>query len=337
MGILSSQAELLLAVETKLDSFFQSQIPSGAAFNAEMARYHFSTGGKRLRALIPLWVYEACGQSPLRAIHLGCALEMIHNATLVHDDLQDGDVVRRGKPTVWKHWSPAQAINCGDALFEFSVEILTEMDLNPALLIPVIRKVKQGTLKVIEGQAQEFLMKDEPYPSESRYLKVIEGKTGALIATAVASPLMALGKSKAVVALAEDAAMQAGVLFQLQDDLLDLYGNKGRDRVGSDIAEGKVSALIAAFYDRADEKDRVQVRTILQKPREETTDADIGTVLAFLDRSGAKRTVVQNIQRIRQHLKAHPLAPEEPAVLKLIQELMELFLEPIRDLLPAGE
>jgi len=321
------------AIEQHFESFFQRHLTRGVEFSSKIAQYHFSTGGKRLRALIPLQVFQACGENPEKALALGCAIEMIHNATLVHDDLQDGDTVRRGKPTVWKKWSPAQAINGGDAMFEFAVELISEMPIDPARLISVIRAVTAGTLRVIEGQSQEFLMKDEPFPSFSRYLGVIEGKTAALIETAVTSALIALGKPQEVVALASNAALQIGILFQLQDDLLDLYGEKGRDRVGSDIAEGKVSALIAAFYDRASEAEREQVKTILTKGRDETTDDDIRTVLSLLESSGAKREVIQNVQTIQQNLRDHALAQHEPKVLELIQGLSAVFLKPIEGLI----
>ena len=131
------QDKYLPLVEKRLEEFFARAAESGIGWNSEMSRYHFSTGGKRLRALIPCWVYSAYGKNPADAIDLGCAIEMIHNATLVHDDLQDGDTVRRGKPTVWKKFSEAQAINCGDAMFQFAFQILCELNLDPS----VFRKI----------------------------------------------------------------------------------------------------------------------------------------------------------------------------------------------------
>ena len=322
-------------IDAELETFLQKHVRKGAAFNAEMARYHFSTGGKRLRALIPVWIFEACKANIAPAVKLGAALEMVHNATLVHDDLQDGDTVRRGKPTVWKKWSPAQAINGGDAMFEFAVEILTEMEIDPRLLVRVIRRISQGTLDVIEGQAQEFLMKDEPSPKLARYLEVIRGKTAALIATSVGAATIALGKNEETVGLAEDAAMQIGILFQLQDDLLDLYGDKGRERVGGDIAEGKISALIAVFHDLASEKDRKLVDEILKKSRDLTTDADIQIVMNLLESSGAKKQVLGQVMEIQAALNGHALGKKEPEILFLIQALGQLFLKPIENLLPG--
>src|SRR6185437_14673588 len=131
---------------------------------------------------IPCWVYAAYGKNPSDAVGLGCALEMIHNATLVHDDLQDGDTVRRGKPTVWKKYSAAQAINCGDAMFQFAFQMLCDAELPAQTVRKISSLASRGTLLVIEGQAQEFLMKEERSPGVERYLGVVRGKTAALMA-----------------------------------------------------------------------------------------------------------------------------------------------------------
>jgi geranylgeranyl diphosphate synthase type I len=324
--------EKLTLIEKNLEQFWERS-KSVAAFNAEMSQYHFSTGGKRLRAMIPLWIFDACGAELSPAIKLGSALEMIHNATLVHDDLQDGDTVRRGKETIWKKWSEAQAINCGDAMFEFATEILTEMQIEPKANLQVIQRVMRGTLQVIEGQAQEFLMKDEAYPLLDRYLEVIRGKTAALMATAVGASLIALEKNNVTINQAEDAAMQMGVLFQLQDDLLDLYGDKGRDRAGSDIAEGKVSALIAICYQMASKSEKEQVGEILRKSRESTTDADIERVMKIIEFSGAKAQVIHQILSIQKNLKDHALSKSEPKIHALLIDLTDFFLKPVEGLL----
>ncbi|MEC9071791.1 MAG: polyprenyl synthetase family protein, partial [Myxococcota bacterium] len=82
-----------------------------------MSAFHLETGGKRLRGMIPLVVAANLGGDPEEALEIGVALELLHNATLVHDDLQDGDEVRRGAPAIWARWGAAQAINTGDALY----------------------------------------------------------------------------------------------------------------------------------------------------------------------------------------------------------------------------
>ncbi|HRK03382.1 MAG TPA: polyprenyl synthetase family protein, partial [Oligoflexia bacterium] len=102
-------------LEKTLSDYLLNCEATGSRGCSAMTRYHFETGGKRLRGVIPSAVFECFKRDPKEILYFGAAVEMIHNATLVHDDLQDGDELRRGRPTVWKKYSVPQAINCGDA------------------------------------------------------------------------------------------------------------------------------------------------------------------------------------------------------------------------------
>lgn len=328
------QDKYLPAVEKRLEEFFDRARESGIDWNSEMSRYHFSTGGKRLRALIPCWVYAVYGKNPMDAVDLGCALEMVHNATLVHDDLQDGDTIRRGKATVWKKYSEAQAINCGDAMFQFAFQILCELKLEAEIFRKIASRITRGTLEVIEGQAQEFLMKDEEFPRVERYLGVVKGKTAALMATAVVSALEALGQPSQVCAQAEKASLDSGILFQIQDDLLDVYGEKARDRKATDIAEGKVSVLIALLNDAATPAEREKVAQVLKTPRDETTDTQILEVIQLLDQHDIKGAALQRIQAIQNSLQSDPVLTQHPEIHGLLVEMNQIFLKPIRHLIP---
>jgi geranylgeranyl pyrophosphate synthase len=323
----------LPAIEAHLEAFFDEARRDGLAMNAEMARYHFSTGGKRLRALIPCWVYAAYGRDPLEGVPLGCALEMVHNATLVHDDLQDGDIVRRGKPTVWKQYSPAQAINCGDALFQFALQMLGDLRLEPAAFKRVTRRVVRGTLEVIEGQAQEFVMKEEAFPGVARYLGVVEGKTAALISTALVSALEALGQTPELCDRADRLTRLSGILFQLQDDILDVYGDKQRDRRATDIAEGKVSVLVALFNEAASPEHRDEVAAVLRTPREKTSDAQISRALELFDFYRIKEASLARLRGMLAEIEGDPVLARQPELQGLLLRMSGLFLEPISSLL----
>jgi geranylgeranyl diphosphate synthase type I len=329
------QERCLGEIETCFTRFFERARKDGFSYNAEMAQYQLSTGGKRLRALIPCLIYAACGKNPSDAVALGCAVEMIHNATLVHDDLQDGDTVRRGKPTVWKKYSEAQSINCGDAMFQFGHQLLLELPLEPAVLQKLGLDFLRGITRVIEGQAQEFLLKEETVPTVKRYLQIVEGKTAALLATAFTLAAESLKKPADLCREIERAGFDLGVLFQMQDDLLDLYGEKGRDRRATDIAEGKISILVAQFFEDAAQPDRDRMLTILRKPREQTSDTDIDEALALFERYRTREAVLGRIEELRGRVQALSFRTEEPALQALFTELAELFLDPIKHLLRA--
>jgi geranylgeranyl diphosphate synthase, type I len=332
-NFMSSETELLQSLDKKLDQFFLQMKDAGIHWNAEMSAYHFSTGGKRLRALMPSWIFQALGKEPQKAFPLGCALELIHNATLVHDDLQDGDTYRRGKETVWKKYSDVQAINCGDALYQFALEALTELDVAPATWKKIVARLSRGTLQVIEGQAQEFLMKDEEHPVWARYHQVVEGKTAALLSTATATALLALEVEPSILKAAEKASLESGILFQIQDDLLDIYGDKQRERKATDIAEGKISALVAVFNEAASLEDKKRVSVILRTPRAETTDAQIQQVIDLFEKYKVRETLIGKILNIRDAVAKDQDLQKAPELQKLFHQLNERFLLPIRHLL----
>lgn len=328
-----TEDKLLHSLEDKLNQFFHSMKDAGIFWNAEMSQYHFSTGGKRLRALMPSLIFQALGTDPQKAFPLGCAVELIHNATLVHDDLQDGDTYRRGKETVWKKYSDVQAINCGDALYQFAIEALTELDVAPAIWKKIAARLSRGTLQVIEGQAQEFLMKDEEHPVWARYHQVVEGKTAALLATATAIALLALDVEPALLKAAEKATLESGILFQIQDDLLDIYGDKQRERKATDIAEGKISALVATFNETASIDDKKKVSEILRTPRDKTTDAQIQQVVDLFDKYKVRETLISKIISIRDAVARDQDLQKAPELQNLFYRLNERFLQPIRHLL----
>ena len=298
-----------------------------------MTSYHLETGGKRLRALIPLHVFSVFGHEPRAALALGAAIEMVHNATLVHDDLQDGDELRRSRATVWKKYSPAQAINCGDAMFQYAFRLLTQLEIPPASLVRLIDRMAASTLNVIEGQAQEFAMKDEPSPNVARYLSVIRGKTSGLFALPVVGAMEALGIDATLCATVERAAMDLGMLFQIQDDVLDVYGQKGRDRVATDVAEGKISIFVAHVNEVGTTADKAQLDVILRKPREQTSDADIGRAIAIFERCNAKGMAVARIRAIQKDLADDAALKKCPEARGLLIELGEIFLEPLNGIL----
>jgi len=320
-------------IEQEIARILSSDAAGAQWATAEMTAYQFETGGKRLRAIIPLYVYKVLGKNPRDGVRIGAAIEMIHNATLVHDDLQDGDELRRGRPTVWKKYSAAQAINCGDAMFYFAVRLLAALELEPKVAVRLIDRAAASTLNVIEGQAQEFIMKDEPSPNVARYLSVIRGKTSGLFALPVVGAMEALGMPAKLCALVERAAMDLGMLFQVQDDLLDVYGEKGRDRVATDVAEGKVSILVAHVNEHATAEDKRTLSEILHKPREKTSDADITRAIELFDKYDAKGMAIGLIRKIQRDIKEDQSLDECPEIRRVLIELGDIFLEPVHAIL----
>ncbi|MBN1771492.1 MAG: polyprenyl synthetase family protein [Deltaproteobacteria bacterium] len=323
------RAEHGVEVERLLAEEAAAWAPEGSLLT-EMCGYHLATGGKRLRALVPLLTAEALGADPVPLRPFAAACEMLHNATLVHDDLQDGDTTRRGRPTVWKRWSAAQAVNLGDAMFYWAVALLGRLEVPEARRWEAIELLVRGTLRVIDGQVREFQLKDDPAPGMSGYVRMIEGKTSGLFEIPLVGAARLVGAAPEAATALGEAARDLGVLFQIQDDLLDLYGDKGRERRGTDVAEGKISALVVHALGCAGAADAQRLREVLTKAREQTSDDEIDWADRLFRRCGSVRFALDEIARRERAVAGRPELAATPRLRELLVGLGDAFLEPIR-------
>ncbi len=293
----------------------------------EIARYQLASGGKRLRALIPVLLAERLAGEGESALPLGVALELLHNGTLVHDDLQDGDTVRRGLPSVWTAWDPAQAINSGSWLFFRALKLAHEHP-KAAVIVPYIL---DAMIAIVSGQAQEFQLQqpvdasDHIPASLANWHAMADGKTAALFGVAA--------RCGALVANADhdDAASfgrNLGLMFQIQDDLLDLVGNKGRNARATDLCEGKISYPVAWALSEAPAGPDVEtIRRVVTTPRAETTDDQVSEGLAALEATGAIAETARAVAEYGRTLSSHPLCDKLPG-------LVAAVLAPVRHVLP---
>lgn len=286
------------------------------------ARYHLETGGKRLRAILPPWLAVNLGRGaatdPEVALQLGVACELIHNGTLVHDDLQDGDTQRRGLPTVWARYGMPQAVNVGTALMLLGLAKVLETPVGPRL----IADVNLAILRIVEGQALEFELHVDPRPTPARWERMAAGKTGALFGICFLAGARAAGRGDADSDAMRRLGFEVGVLFQLQDDLLDLVGDKGRERPATDIAEGKISWPVAWAVSSAGGEAARRLLEIVRAPRTETTSAMIDEALGILHTTGAMAACADEAARLGRAIQASPLSHAIPG-------LVERLLAPV--------
>jgi geranylgeranyl pyrophosphate synthase len=280
----------------------------------EMLRYHFESGGKRLRPLLTLGAAAAYGhkkggeenQLLQAALPYALAVELIHNATLIHDDIQDGDRARRGRETLWVRYSEAQAINCGDAWFFVPQLLVQDADYAPELKLSLLSLLQRKTLAVIEGQSQEFALKARFAQGEEisvpQYLAMVEGKTSALFSMPLLGGAQIAGAGALERRALEQSALHLGHAFQIQDDLLDLWGDKGRGEAGGDIAEGKLSYPLVLLLNQLPRGSagRKRVEEIVRASRDETTEEMVRFVVSAMEKEGIKERARMDFQR---HLK----------------------------------
>lgn len=311
-----------------IEQVISESSPPGSSL-VPMAQYHFATGGKRLRALIPFMVAEALGEDPERVLGLAAACEILHNATLVHDDLQDGDTTRRGEPTVWAKWGAARAINLGDAMLYWTVAALEHVDFDARAKWLLTQRLLRDTLQVIDGQEREFLLQSSSSASLDDYFRMVEGKTSGLFALPMGGSAQLCGAPQELVDGLVGAAMHLGVLFQLQDDVLDLYGAKGRGMAGSDLGEGKFSALVAHFFEHGDPDDVAWLSAVLRAPRAALRAEEVSQAAELFRTSGTLPWVLDEIDRRHRLAVHHEGVQSQPAIVDLVAGLADLFVAPI--------
>ena len=220
-----------------------------------MLRYHLGwvdkdfqavdlEAGKRVRPILLLLTTEAHGGDWRAALPAAAAVELLHNFTLIHDDIEDQDRTRRGRPTLWSLWGIPQAINAGDALFTISYRAMLDLETrgHPASTVTLaLRRFTEGTIRITEGQHRDIGFEDDGDVTEERYLAMIAGKTSALIGLAAELGAIAAGATPAAQSNHRRFGEALGKAFQMYDDLLGLWGDPRRTGkpVASDLIRRK--------------------------------------------------------------------------------------------------
>ena len=289
---------------------------------------HLASGGKRLRAPLALAAAEALGKKASDAIGWAAACEILHNATLVHDDLQDGDRVRRGRPTTWVTFGSAQAINGGDLLFQMPYAAIGVLAADDAVKWRLSNILCRQASQVIRGQIDELEMTTRMDTTWPVYDRAIIGKTSALFELPVEGAAVLCGASDAEAAKLVTPFRVLGMLFQMQDDVLDLFADKGRDSRGSDVREGKVSALVVEHVTRYP-NERDWLVGILKTPRDQTTQAMVDQVIERFAKGGALSGVCERIDKESNRAVNAPELKGTPKLATLMSELVKVIVEPI--------
>lgn len=301
----------------------------------DMARYHLASGGRRFRARLVLSALRALETDVQRGVPFAAAVELLHNATLVHDDLQDGDRVRRGRPATWALFGANQAINTGDLLLMLPTLALMhgyrDVRLEPELCWHLNTALSERASLTACGQAAELQLNERGAHDWHAWWAAAAGKTGHLFALPIQGALLLAGATPQQAQTVADAVVPLGVLFQVQDDVLDLYGDKGRGRRGNDLREGKVSALTAAHLACAP-GDGAWVAAQLSVGQE-LTDGQVSDVAARFALSGALDNVRERSCLVFDRVESDPALLRHP---RLHRELLACIRQILAPLLCAA-
>lgn len=255
--------------------------------------YSLERGGKRLRPLLAMMACNIFSDDVERALPCAAAVEVFHNFTLLHDDIMDNAAVRRGKPAVHRKWGANSAILSGDAMMIYSYRLLERVD--PVLLPELFPIFNDTSLKVCEGQQYDMDFERRLKVSVVEYMHMIELKTSVLLAGAVEIGALLGGAPEEDCRRLRRFAIELGLAFQLQDDLLDSYGDERLGKaIGGDILEGKKTYLMITAMSRADEATREELRRTYADAA--LSDAEkIARVKAIYDRLDVPRLTEQQI------------------------------------------
>jgi geranylgeranyl diphosphate synthase type I len=271
--------------------------------------------GKKLRPGLVLLVAQAvCGDITPAARSSAVAVELIHNFSLVHDDIQDRSQLRRHRPTVWSVWGMPQGINVGDALFALAQVVLAEE--GSALAAQLTAQLNRAALGLAEGQFLDIDMQEgHTLPTPEAYATMIARKTGVLFACACRLGAISAGATPAQCDAYAAYGMQLGIAFQEQDDLLGVWGlsaETGKPDAG-DIVERKRGLPAALALSRADAPDWLKA-AYLPESETELSDEIVERVIAHFDaldlRRGIERRVEERYHRALECLDA--AGPREP-------------------------
>lgn len=213
---------------------------------SEPITYALNSGGKRIRPLLTLASAEACGSTAEHAAPLAAAIEILHNFTLIHDDIMDRSPLRRGKPTVYIQWNEATAILAGDTMMGIAYQLLAE-HYSDAICRDIVAEFSSAFVDICIGQAEDLSFRFRADVTMEDYLAMISRKTARLFATAAVVGGIAAKASTHTITALRHFGTAIGIAFQIQDDMLDLFGEPafGKER-GQDLREGKKTFPILA-------------------------------------------------------------------------------------------
>ena len=271
--------------------FFEDYLKKELKYNKpeslyDPVKYILEAGGKRLRPLITLYVSELFNGRRTAALPAAAALEIFHNFTLAHDDIMDNSSIRRGKKTINAKWDDNTGILSGDVMLIISYEILNQYEDSKYILFS--KKLTEISRLVCEGQQADMDFSSKNDITENEYFEMIKNKTAVLIACSFMFGGIAAETNTSNTDLLYKIGLNLGIAFQLEDDLLDSFGDheKFGKRIGGDILEKKKTLLYLFTYSKLESEKKLEFENIFNSNEIEESEK-INSIKSFYETSGA--------------------------------------------------
>jgi octaprenyl-diphosphate synthase len=283
----------------------------------EIALHLIKSGGKRLRPMLTIATAEMCGYRGDNHAKLATAVEFMHTATLLHDDVVDESDLRRGRAAARKIWGNQASVLVGDYLLGQAFKLMVETQS-----LDCLRILSNAAAVIAEGEVMQLGTAHDTATTEDAYLQVIGAKTAALFAAAAEVGAAIAGRPRGEQAALESFGRNLGIAFQLIDDALDYSGKQALmgKSIGDDFREGKITLPVVLAYRRGNEQERCfWKRTLEQRQQEE---ADLTMAQRLIERHGA---TIDTVERARHYgsiahdaLAIFPASPHKGALLEAI-------------------
>ena len=319
---------LIKKYQNLFSDYLKTSLPESPPDNLyNPASYILKLGGKRIRPILTLISAEVFGSSSKDALPAALGIEVFHNFSLIHDDIMDKAPLRRGKKTVHEKWDVNTAILSGDVMLIWSYELFQKYSPDISFLLNVI--FTKTARKVCEGQQMDMDFPNQEDISIDDYMLMIEYKTAALIGCALAVGAIISGAKNEQVNLIYDIGLELGLVFQLQDDYLDVFGDikKTGKQIGGDIIENKKTFLhLYAKTKSSNELKKELKKWTALSPKD--PEKKISVIKSIYNSSGAVKAVQKKIELLSKtsinKIKSLKLAQNKEIILiEFVERLVE--------------
>ncbi|MBD3816128.1 MAG: polyprenyl synthetase family protein [Halothiobacillus sp.] len=306
--------ELAAPDMARVNTVIQTKLASDVALINQLSRYIIGAGGKRFRPMVLMLAAKALGGKSPWAAQMAAVVELIHTATLLHDDVVDESTLRRGRDTANALFGNAASVLTGDFLYSRAFEMMVEVQEPRVMAI-----LAQATNRIAEGEVLQLMNMGDADVSEERYVDVIIRKTATLFAAATQLAAVLEGQPEEMEAALTAYGLHLGTAFQLIDDVLDYTGDEAHTgkHVGDDLAEGKPTLPLIIAMQRGDEATVALIRRAVT----EQDASDIQAICRAIEHTGALAYTAHLAQaeadRAKQAINAVPDSPFKEALLAL--------------------
>ena len=306
MSLLLNNTKIIEKEMILLEAMLRKVLLSDIALATEIASYLVGSGGKRIRPYLTILTGKALGYKKRKLITLACVIELLHTASLIHDDIVDKSDLRRGNLSVNAKWDNAHGVLVGDFVYSKAFQLMASLENNHA-----IKTLADSTNRISEGEVLQLILRGQANCSEKDYFEIIGRKTAELFKASSLSAAIIAETSKELRQSSSKFAYSLGIAFQIKDDLLDYIGEEKTTgkKIGKDFEEGKLTLPLIKTFSLCSKKEIKFLKDTLKKK----DNRKLSKVISIVRNSGALKQVEKEVNKhSKSCLKQLSLFPQTP-------------------------